>query len=79
MAYEQKRVKPYFHSKVRVDLSDPMTKTIPGAYIQPMAQFQKDGKIQYLGGSCAENEDIYKRVGGGTPKDYVYPAELRKR
>jgi len=79
MAYEQKRVKPYFHSKIRVDLSDPLNKTIPGGYIQPMGQFQNDGKIQYLGASCEENEDIFKRVGAGTAKDFVMPAELRKR
>ncbi|MBW2674923.1 MAG: ABC transporter substrate-binding protein [Deltaproteobacteria bacterium] len=79
MAYEMKRVKPYFHSKIRVDLSDPLNKSIPGAYIQPMAQFQEGGKIQYIGASCEENEDIFKRVGAGTAKDFVYPAELRKR
>jgi ABC-type branched-subunit amino acid transport system substrate-binding protein len=78
MAYEQKRVKPYFHSKVRVDLSDPLNKTIPGAYIQPMAQFHKDGKIQYLGGSCAENEGLYKKINGGSAADFKYPADLRK-
>jgi len=79
MAYEQKRVKPYFHSKIRVDLSDPLNKQYPGVFIQPMAQFQEGGKIQYLGASCEENEDIFKRVGAGTAKDFVFPAELRKR
>ncbi len=77
MAYETQKVKPYFHSKVRIDLSDPMTKTIPGVFYQPMAQFQNDGKIQYLGASCEENEPKYKGI--GAPTDYVYPAELRKR
>jgi len=79
MAYVQERVKPYFHSKMRVDLSDPLNKSIPGVYIQPMGQFQNGGKIQYLGASCEENEDIFRRVGSGTPKDFVMPAELRKR
>ncbi len=79
MAYEQQRVKPYFHSKIRVDLSDPLNKQYPGVFIQPMGQFQEGGKIQYTGASCEENEDIFKRVGAGTAKDFVYPAELRKR
>ena len=79
MAYEQKRVKPYFHSKIRTDLSDPLNKQIPGVSLMPNAQYQNGGKMQYLGGSCKENEGIYKRVGSGTWKDYVYPAELRKR
>ncbi|MCK9273486.1 MAG: ABC transporter substrate-binding protein [Syntrophales bacterium] len=77
MAYETKKMKPYFHSKVRIDLSDPMTKTIPGAFYQPIAQFQNNGKIQYLGASCVENEPKFKGV--GSTADYVYPAELRKR
>ncbi len=37
MAYETKKVKPFFHSKVRVDPNDPMNTTYPGVYIQPMA------------------------------------------
>ncbi|MDO9514662.1 MAG: ABC transporter substrate-binding protein [Syntrophales bacterium] len=77
MAYEQKRVKPYFHSKVRADLSDPLNKDLKGVYFQPIAQFQNDGKIQYLGASCVLNEDSFKGV--GSPSDYVMPAELRKR
>ncbi len=79
MAYEQKRVKPYFHSKVRVDPNDPQHTTYPGVFMQPMAQFVNDGKIQYLGASCKENEKIFERVGGGSQKDYVLPADLRKR
>jgi len=77
MAYEQKRVKPYFHSKIRLDLSDPLNKHIPGAYLQPIAQYQNDGKMQYLGASCKENEAIFKGI--GSPSDFVMPAELRKR
>jgi len=79
MAYEQKRVKPWFHSRIRCDLSDPLNKTLPGVYIQPMAQFQNDGKMQYIGASCKENEGIFKKIGAGTAKDWVMPAELRKR
>jgi len=77
MAYETQKVKPYFHSRIRVDLSDPLNKSIPGVYFQPMAQFGKNGEIRYLGGSCAENELILKKAGGGTAADYRYPAELR--
>jgi len=77
MAYEQKKVKPYFHSKIRVDLSNPIDKQLPGAYLQPIAQFQENGKIQYLGGSAKENEAVFKGV--GSPDKYVMPAELRKR
>ena len=79
MAYEQKRVKPFFHSKVRVDPADPLNRTLPGVYIQAMAQFQNDGKMVYLGGSCKENEALFKKDGMGKPENYVYPAELRKR
>ena len=77
MAYETKKIKPYFHSKVRVDPADPQHKTYPGVFIQPIGQFQNGGKIQYLGGSCEENEAIFKGV--GKPSDFVMPAELRKR
>jgi len=76
MAYETKRVKPFFHSKVRVDPNDPMNTTYPGVYIQPISQFQKDGKIAYLGGSCKENEKIFKGI--GSYENYRSPAQLRK-
>ncbi len=77
MAYEMQKIKPYFHSKIRVDLSDPLNKQIPGAFIQPMAQFGKGGEIRYIGASCMENEPIFERVGAGTAADYKYPEELR--
>jgi len=77
MAYETKKVKPYFHSKVRVDPTDPQHKTYPGVFIQPIGQFQNGGKVQYLGGSCEENESIFEGV--GKAEDFVMPAELRKR
>ncbi len=76
LAYEQKRIKPYFHSRVRLDLSDPLNKTIPGVYLQPMAQFQTDGKIRYVGGSCEENETVFEKI--GSSKDYIMPGKLRK-
>jgi len=79
LAYEQKRVKPYFHSKVRVDPADPLNTTYPGVHVQPIVQWQNDGKIAYMGGSCKENEEIAAKVGMGKPENYVYPAELRKR
>lgn len=77
MAYENKRVKPFFHSKVRVDPDDFQHTTYPGVYVQALGQFQNGGKQQYLGGSCKENEAICK--GFGSPSDFVMPAELRKR
>jgi len=78
MAYEQKRIKPYFHSKVRVDPENPY-KTYPGVFIQPIVQWQNDGKIVYVGGSCPENEPLFEKIGMGKPENYVFPAELRKR
>jgi ABC-type branched-subunit amino acid transport system substrate-binding protein len=77
MAYEMKKVKPYFHSKVRVDLSDPLDKQLPGVYLQPIAQFQNGGRMGYLGASAKENESAFEGV--GSPKNFVMPAELRKR
>ncbi len=77
LAYEQKRVKPYFHSKVRVDPADPSRITYPGFHIQPIIQWQNGGEIVYVGGSCKENEGLVE--GMGKPENYVYPAELRKR
>ncbi len=76
MAYESKRIKPFFHSKVRVDPEDPMKTTYPGVFIQPMAQFQKDGKIAYLGASCKENEKIFEKI--GSADNYIPPKDLRK-
>ncbi|MDO9516060.1 MAG: ABC transporter substrate-binding protein, partial [Syntrophales bacterium] len=79
MAYEQRRIKPYFHSKVRVDPTDPLNTTYPGVHIQPIVQWQNGGKIVYVGGSCKENEELGAKIGMGKPENYVYPAELRKR
>ncbi len=79
LSYEQKRVKPFFHSRVRVDVSDPLNKTVSEAFIQAVAQFQNNGKIVYMGATCKEQEHITEKIGLGKPESYVYPAELRKR
>lgn len=79
MAYETKRVKPFFHSKVRVDPDDPLNTTYPGVYLQLMGEFGNNGEIILLGGSCKENEALAEKIGMGKPENYVYPAELRKR
>ncbi|MFW6011952.1 MAG: ABC transporter substrate-binding protein [Desulfosalsimonas sp.] len=76
MAYETKPVAPFFHSKVRVDPDDPINSTYDGSFFQPMAQFQNDGKIAYIGASCKEHEDDlapYVDV-----DNYKTPAELRE-
>jgi ABC-type branched-subunit amino acid transport system substrate-binding protein len=75
MKYETKKVKPYYHSRMRVDPNSPY-KTYPGYYLQIVVQFQKDGKIAYLWGSCKENERIMKKFVNW--KQYKTPAELRK-
>jgi ABC-type branched-subunit amino acid transport system substrate-binding protein len=73
--YETKKVKPFYHSRVRVDPNNPY-KTYPGYYYQLIVQFQKDGKIAYLHESAPENEAyVAKWV---DPKRYKTPAELRK-
>jgi len=79
MAYETKKIKPYFHSKIRVDPADPSHKTYPGVFIQPMVEWQNDGKVGYMGGSCPENKAFAEKIGMGKPENYVFPAELRKR
>lgn len=76
MAYETQKAKPYFHSKIRVDLSNPIDKQLPGVYLQPIAQFQNGGKMGYLGASAKENEPVFEGV--GKPSNYIMPAELRK-
>ncbi|HET57683.1 MAG TPA: hypothetical protein ENN35_04480 [Deltaproteobacteria bacterium] len=77
MAYEMEKVTSFFHSKKRVDPNDPTNVTYPGVFYQPIAQYQNDGKIQYLGGSCPENEPFWEPY--GSPEDWVMPGELRKR
>lgn len=75
MKYETRKIKPYYHSIVRVDPNDPF-KTYPGHLYQPIGQFQKGGKFVFLGESCPENEKAMKRF--LRPDLFKYPAELRK-
>jgi len=73
--YETQKIKPFFHSRMRVDPKDPW-KTYPGYYYQLIVQFQQGGKIAFLHESCPENEKaVAKWV---DPKRYKKPAELRK-
>jgi ABC-type branched-subunit amino acid transport system substrate-binding protein len=75
MKYETQRIKPFFHSRMRVDPKNPY-KTYPGYYYQFVVQYQKDGHVAFLHESCPENEPyVAKWV---DPKRYKTPAELRK-
>lgn len=75
MKYETQKVKPFFHSRKRVDPNNPY-KTYPGYYYQLIVQFQEDGKIAFLHESCPENEPyVAKWV---DPKRYKTMKELRK-
>ena len=73
--YETQKVKPFFHSRKRVDPRDPY-KTYPGYFYQPIIQFQQGGKVAYLHESCPENEAFAAKW--SDPKRYKTPAELRK-
>ena len=73
--YETKRVKPFFHSRVRVDPNNPW-KTYPGFYYQLLVQFQEGGKIAFLNESCYENEAAMKQF--IHPELVRTPAQLRK-
>lgn len=75
MKYETKKVKPYYHSRMRVYPKSPY-RTYPGYYLQIVVQFQKNGKVAYLWGSCKENERRMRRFVNW--KRYKTPAELRK-
>jgi hypothetical protein len=73
--YETQKIKPFYHSRKRVDPKDPY-KTYPGYYYQLIVQFQQGGKIAFLHESCPENEAyVAKWV---DPKRYKKPADLRK-
>jgi ABC-type branched-subunit amino acid transport system substrate-binding protein len=76
MKYQTQRIKPWFHSLMRVYPNDPY-KTYPGQFFQPMGQFQKDGKVVLISESCAENEKILKKF--LHPELYKTAAELRKQ
>ncbi|MBN1664744.1 MAG: ABC transporter substrate-binding protein [Deltaproteobacteria bacterium] len=74
MKYETQKIKPYYHSRVRVDPKNPW-KTYPGYYYQLIVQFQERGKIAVLSESCEENE---KAMGKYVhPEMYRTPAQLR--
>lgn len=75
MKYETQKVKPFYHSRVRVNPKDPW-KTIPGYYYQLLIQFQEGGKIVYLNESCPENEKAMAKF--INPKAVKTPAQLRK-
>lgn len=73
--YETQKIKPFFHSRKRVDPKDPY-KTYPGYFYQLIVQYQEGGKVAFLHESCPENEKyVSKWV---DPKRYKKPAELRK-
>ena len=75
MKYETKKVKPFYHSRMRVDPNNPW-KTYPGYYYQLIIQFQENGKIAFINESCPENEKAMKKF--FNPKAVKTPAELRK-
>jgi ABC-type branched-subunit amino acid transport system substrate-binding protein len=75
MKYETKKVKPFYHSRMRVDPNHPY-KSYPGYYYQLLVQFQEGGKIAYLFESCAENEKAMKKF--LNPTAVKTPAQLRK-
>jgi hypothetical protein len=75
MKYETQKIKPFYHSRMRVDPKDPY-KTYPGYYYQLIEQTQKDGKIVFLSESCPENEAYVKQW--VDPTRFKTLAELRK-
>jgi ABC-type branched-subunit amino acid transport system substrate-binding protein len=76
MKYQTQKIKPFYHSLMRVDPNDPY-KTYPGQFFQPEGQFQKDGKVVLISESCPENDKILKKF--LHPEAYKTPAELRKQ
>jgi ABC-type branched-subunit amino acid transport system substrate-binding protein len=75
MKYETQKVKPFYHSRMRVDPNNPW-KTYPGYYYQLLVQFQEGGKIVYLNESAPENvKEMQKYI---NPKAVKTPAQLRK-
>jgi len=75
MKYQTQKIKPFYHSLMRVDPNDPY-KTYPGQFFQPEAQFQKNGQVVIISESCPENEKLLKKY--LHPEAYKTPAELRK-
>jgi branched-chain amino acid transport system substrate-binding protein len=75
MKYETKKVKPFYHSRMRVDPNNPW-KTYPGYYYQLLVQFQEGGKIAFLNESCEENVKAMSQF--IHPELVRSPAQLRK-
>lgn len=75
MKYETQKIKPFYHSRMRVDPKDPY-KTYPGYFFQVVGQWQKGGKFVLLNESCPENLPYVKQW--INPNAYKKPAELRK-
>jgi ABC-type branched-subunit amino acid transport system substrate-binding protein len=76
MKYQTQKIKPFYHSTMRVDPKNPY-KTYPGRFLIPQAQFQNNGKIVYISASETENEKLMQKF--YNPNNYKTPAELRKQ
>lgn len=74
MKYQTQKVKPFYHSTVRVDPNNPY-KAVPGHFLLLQAQFQKNGKIAFISGSSYEDEKTVAKFINGK---YIPPAQLRK-
>jgi ABC-type branched-subunit amino acid transport system substrate-binding protein len=75
MKYETKKIKPFYHSRMRVDPNNPW-KTYPGYYYQLIVQFQENGKIAFLYESAPENAKAMAKFVNF--KQIKTPAQLRK-
>jgi len=75
MKYETKKIKPFYHSRMRVDPNNPW-KHYPGYYYQLLVQFQEGGKIVFLNESCPENVKAMSKY--INPSLVRTPAQLRK-
>ena len=75
MKYETQKVKPFYHSRMRVDPNNPW-KTYPGYYYQLIVQFQENGKIAFLYESAPENAKAMAKFVDF--KRLKTPAQLRK-
>jgi ABC-type branched-subunit amino acid transport system substrate-binding protein len=75
MKYQTMKVKPFYHSTMRVDPNNPY-KAYPGRFYILHAQFQKDGQIVYISESSTENEKVTQKFYNSN--NYKMPADLRK-
>ena len=75
MKYQTQKVKPFYHSTIRVDPNNPY-KTIPGHFLLLHAQFQKGGKVAYISASSPEDEKLVTKFVNNAA--FKKPAELRK-